>query len=65
MKKYAYLTGLAILVLIIDGTMTYDIFDTKPETLKVWLVVGLIVILGLIIVIADASKKPGPKNDSQ
>ena len=48
--------GLVIFALIIDGTMSYDIFDPRPEILKMWLVLGLIVIIGLVIVIADSSK---------
>lgn len=48
--------GLVILALIIDGTMSYDIFDSHPETFKMWVVLGLIVIIGLVIVIADSSK---------
>ncbi len=56
LKKFAVLTGLGITVLIIDGTMSYDIFDARPETLKMWLFLGAIVLVGLVIVIADASK---------
>ena len=48
--------GLVILALIIDGSMSYDIFDFRPETIKVWLVLALVVIIGLVIVIADSSK---------
>ncbi len=56
MKRFAVLMGLVIIALIIDGTMSYDIFDARPETLKMWLLLGLIVILGLVILIADSSK---------
>ena len=48
--------SLVTLALIIDGTMSYDIFDFRPETIKVWLVLALVVIIGLVIVIADSSK---------
>jgi len=48
--------GLVIIALIVDGTMSYDIFDARPETLKMWLFLGLIVVLGLVIVIVDSSK---------
>lgn len=48
--------GLVITALMIDGTMSYDIFDAQAETLKMWLLLGLIVLIGLIIVIADSSK---------
>jgi hypothetical protein len=56
LKKFAVLMVLVILALIIDGTMSYDIFDPRPETIKMWLVLILIVIIGLVIVIADSSK---------
>ena len=65
MKKLAVLIGLALIALIIDGTLSYDIFDARPETFKVWFVLGLIAVLGLIIVVADASKHPGTKDNSE
>ena len=57
--------SLVILALIVDGTMSYDIFDTHPETIKVWLVLGLIVVIGLIIVIADSSKTNHDQDNSE
>ena len=57
--------GLVILALIIDGTMSYDIFDARPETLKMWLVLALIVIIGLVIVIADNSKTNNDQDNSK
>ncbi len=65
MKKFAVLMGLVILALIIDGTMSYDIFDARPETFKMWLVLGLIVIIGLVIVIADSSKTNNNQDNSE
>ena len=65
MKKFAVLMGLVILALIIDGTMSYDIFDSRPETLKMWLVLALIVIIGLVIVIADSSKTNKNQDNSK
>ena len=65
MKKLAVLMGLVILALIIDGTMSYDIFDARPETLKMWLVLALIVIIGLVIVIADSSKTNNDQDNSK
>jgi putative Mn2+ efflux pump MntP len=65
LKKFAVLMGLVILALIIDGTMSYDIFDSRPETIKVWLVLALIVIIGLVIVIADSSKTNNKKDNSE
>ena len=57
--------GLVILALIIDGTMSYDIFEARPETIKMWLVLGLIVIIGLVIVIADSSKTNNNQDNSE
>ena len=57
--------SLAILALIVDGTMSYDIFDSRPETLKVWLVLGLVVLIGLVIVIADSSKTDNDRDNSE
>ena len=65
LKKFAVLMGLVILALIIDGTMSYDIFDARPETFKMWLVLGLIVIIGLVIVIADSSKTNNNQDNSE
>ena len=65
MKKLAVLMGLVILALIVDGTMSYDIFDTRPETIKVWLVLALIVIIGLVIVVADSSKINNDQDNSE
>ena len=57
--------GLVILALIVDGTMSYDIFDSRPETIKVWLVLALIVIIGLVIVVADSSKINNNQDNSE
>ncbi len=65
MKKFAVLMGLVMLALIIDGTMSYDIFDSRPETIKMWLVLALIVIIGLVIVIADSSKTNNNQDNSK
>jgi len=65
LKKFAVLMGLVILALIIDGTMSYDIFDARPETIKMWLVLALIVIIGLVIVIADSSKTNNNQDNSE
>jgi len=65
LKKFAVLMGLIILALIIDGSMSYDIFDFHPEAIKMWLVLGLIVIIGLVIVIADSSKTNNNQDNSK
>ena len=41
--------------------MTYEIFNTHPETLTGWLMVAITVILVVVIWVADTSKK----NDNQ
>ena len=65
MKKFAVLMSLVTLALIIDGTMSYDIFDARPETIKMWLVLALIIIIGLVIVIADSSKTNNDQDNSE
>jgi undecaprenyl pyrophosphate phosphatase UppP len=65
MKKLAVLISLVTVALIVDGTLSYDIFDDRPETLKMWLVLGLIVIIGFIIVIADSSKTHKNQDNSE
>jgi len=65
LKKFAVLIGLIMLALIIDGTMSYDIFDARPESIKMWLILGLIVIIGLVIVIADSSKINNNQDNSE
>jgi putative Mn2+ efflux pump MntP len=65
LKKFAVLMGLVVLALIVDGTMSYDIFDSRPETIKMWLVLALIVIIGLVIVVADSSKINNDQDNSE
>ena len=65
MKKFAVLMGLVILALIVDGTMSYDIFDDRPETIKMWLVLALIAVIGFIIVVADSSKINKDQDNSE
>ena len=57
--------SLVVLALIIDGTMSYDIFDFHPETIKMWVVLALIAIIGLVIVIADSSKTNNNQDNSE
>jgi hypothetical protein len=57
--------SLVTLALIIDGTMSYDIFDNRPETIKMWVVLGLIAIIGLVIVVADNSKIDNNQDNSE
>lgn len=61
MKKIAFLILCVVAAIIIDGSMTYEIFNTHPETLTGWFLASIIVIMFLVIWIADTSKK----NDNQ
>lgn len=65
MKKFAVLVILVSLALIVDGTMSYDIFDSRPETIKMWLVLALIAIIGLVIAVADSSKINNDQDNSE
>ena len=57
--------SLVILALIVDGTMSYDIFDSRPETIKMWVILALIAIIGLVIVVADNSKTNHDQDNSE
>ena len=57
--------SLVSLALIVDGTMSYDIFDSHPETIKMWIILALIVVIGLVIVVADSSKKNNDEDNSE
>ena len=46
-----------VIAIIVDGSMTYEIFNTQPETLTGWLLASIIGIMALVIWIADTSKK--------
>jgi putative Mn2+ efflux pump MntP len=65
LKKFAVLVSLVSLAIIVDGTMSYDIFDSRPETIKMWLVLALIVIIGLVIAVADSSKINKDQDNSE
>ncbi len=55
MKKFALL-GLAILVLLLlDGFLTHDIFDNNILTPTGWLILLLTIIFSAIVFIADAT----------
>ncbi len=64
MKKTLLLALLVGLALIIDGTMTYDVFEFREETRGGWMMVLLAVILLVIIFVADTSKKHEDKDNS-
>lgn len=62
MKKFILLLILVVLALAVDGTLTYDIFDFRMDTLTTWL--GLILFLAILGIIswADSAKKHEKKN---
>lgn len=63
LKKFALLAGFVVFALVVDGTLSYDIFDARPETFKMWIVLAMIAILGLVVVVADSSKNTDHDQD--
>ena len=61
MKKIAFLILCVVIAIIIDGSMTYEIFNSRSETLTGWLMAIIAALLVLVIWVADTSKK----NDNQ
>ena len=61
LKKIAFLTLCVVVAIIVDGSMSYEIFNTHPDTLIGWLLASITFILVVVIWLADASKK----NDHQ
>ena len=64
MKKLAALTGLIIVLLIIDGTMTYDIFDLKHQSTEFWLALALSILIFIVILVAEYAT-PGDNKDNR
>lgn len=63
MKKTLLLALLVLVALIIDGTLTYDIFDFREETRGGWMMILLAGFLLAIVAIADSSKKHDDKDN--
>lgn len=63
MKKTLILALLVLVALIIDGTLTYDIFDFREETRGGWMMILLAGFLLAIVAIADSSKKHDDKDN--
>lgn len=63
MKKIPFLILCVVIAIIVDGSMTYEIFNTQTETLIGWLLAAIIVIMVLVIWVADASKKNDNKDN--
>ncbi|CAI2716879.1 hypothetical protein [Nitrospina watsonii] len=57
MRKLILLLSIAIIILIIDGTMTYDFFDLENKSVDFWLAAGLSAIIFLVLLFAEISKR--------
>lgn len=64
LKKAALLLLLATAALILDGTLTYDILDFRRETWYGWFMLFLVLLIGVILIVADHSKKDGNEDTS-
>lgn len=64
MKKAALLLLLAFAALILDGTLAYDILDFRRETWYGWFMVLLVLLIAVILILADHSKKDGDEDTS-
>jgi len=56
LKKGVLLASLVCLAIVIDGAMTYDLFENRPENYKTWAVLVLIAILAFINHLVEDSK---------
>ncbi len=65
MKKLAALTGLITTLLIIDGTMTYDIFDLEHQSFEFWLSLGLFAFVFLVIMFAEFATSSDNQDSSE
>ena len=65
MKKLAALTGIILVLLIIDGTMTYDIFDLEHQGTEFWLSLGLFVFIFVVILFAEYATPGDNKNNRE
>ena len=57
LKKGVLLLILALLALLFDGTLSYDILDFRLETFSDWLGFFLVVIIVVTIAFAESPKK--------
>ncbi len=65
MKKLAALTGLIIVLLIIDGTMTYDIFDLEHQSTEFWLALALSIFIFIVILVAGYATPSNNKDNRE
>ena len=57
LKKWVLLLILALLALLFDGTLAYDILDYRLETFSDWLGLFLVAIIVVTIAFAESPKK--------
>ena len=57
LKKSALLLILAVLALLFDGTLSYDILDFRLDSFADWLGIFLVVIIVVTIAWAETPKK--------
>ncbi len=62
LKKLALLLILAVLALLFDGTLSYDILDFRLENFADWLGFFLVVIIVVTIAWAETPKKDDKRN---
>ena len=65
LKKLAALTGLIIVLLIIDGTMTYDIFDLEHQSTEFWLALALPIFIFIVILVAEYATPSNNKDNRE
>jgi len=63
LKKTLLLILLVIIALLIDGTLTYDIFDFREETEGGWLLFLLGIFLLSVIALVDSPTNNGDKDN--
>jgi uncharacterized membrane protein (DUF441 family) len=62
LKKAALLLTLAVLAMLFDGTLSFDILDFRLESFSDWLGVFLVAIIIVTIAWSDSPKKDEHKN---
>lgn len=65
MKKAILFFTLAALALLLDGTLSYDIFDPRTLSFTGWLGLLLILLMCVTIAWAESPKKDEKDNNSR
>ena len=58
MSRFVLLVCFIVLLIAIDGEMTYDIFDFKVDTLFEWFLLFVVLAMVLGIYFVEQSRKP-------